>query len=126
MDYLIVKQVHVACAALSWLGFFARGVGMMRGAAFVRGRWAKTLPHAVDTVLLASAFVLAWMLRQVPFVHGWLTAKLIALIAYIGLGMVALHWGRTKRLRLAAWIAAQAVFGYIVAVAVTRNPLVLG
>ncbi len=44
------------------------------------------------------------------FVDGWLTAKVIALIAYIGLGMVALRHGSTKRLRVAAWIAAQVLF----------------
>jgi hypothetical protein len=35
---------------------------------------------------------------------------------------VALKRGRSKRTRIAAWIAAQAVFLYIVTVAVTRNP----
>jgi uncharacterized membrane protein SirB2 len=125
MDYLFVKQVHVACAALSWLGFFARGIGMMREAAVMRARWVRVVPHVVDTALLASAVALAAMLRQVPFVHGWITAKVIALLAYIGLGMIALHWGRSKRIRVAAWIAALAVFAYIVAVARTRNALVL-
>ena len=56
-------------------------------------------------------------------VHGWLTAKVVGLLFYIGLGTVALKRGRTRRARIAAWLAAQAVFFYIVAVALTRNPL---
>jgi uncharacterized membrane protein SirB2 len=39
------------------------------------------------------------------------------------LGTVALKRGKTRRTRVAAWFAAQVVFFYIVAVAVTRRPL---
>lgn len=66
---------------------------------------------------------MAVAIRQYPFSADWLSAKLLALIGYIALGMVALRFARTRRMRLAAWLAAQAVFFYIVAVAVTRNPL---
>jgi uncharacterized membrane protein SirB2 len=87
-------------------------------------RWVKVLPHVNDTLLLAAAIALAWMLRQYPFVHGWLTAKVVALAGYILLGMVALRPGRARAVRVAAWAAAQVVFLYIVAVAYTRNPLI--
>jgi uncharacterized membrane protein SirB2 len=52
----------------------------------------------------------------------WLTAKIVGLLAYIALGMVALRFGRTRGTRAAAWIAALATFGYIVSVAVTKDP----
>jgi uncharacterized membrane protein SirB2 len=45
-------------------------------------------------------------------------------VAYILLGAVALKYGRTKAIRATAYVAALASFGYIVAVAVTKNPLV--
>jgi uncharacterized membrane protein SirB2 len=83
------------------------------------------VPHVVDSVLLAAAVVLVLMLREYPFGTGWLTAKTIGLVVYIGLGTVALRRGRSKRVRLRAWIAAQAVFVYIVSVALTKNPFVL-
>jgi uncharacterized membrane protein SirB2 len=127
VDYGLVKSVHVTCAVLSGLGFAARGFGMMFEAAWVRSRWARVLPHVVDTVLLASAVALAAMLAQYPFVHAWLTAKVLALLLYILLGLLALRPGRRSRAtRLAAWLGALAVFAYIVAVATTRNPLVIG
>jgi uncharacterized membrane protein SirB2 len=53
----------------------------------------------------------------------WLTAKVVALVAYIVLGAVALKYGRTKAVRSVALVAAILTFAYIVAVAVTRNPL---
>jgi uncharacterized membrane protein SirB2 len=86
-------------------------------------RWTRVVPHVVDTVLLASAVALAWRLQQAPFVDGWLTAKVIGVVVYIALGVVALRRGRTKAQRVGAWLAAQAVFWYIVAVALTRQPL---
>jgi uncharacterized membrane protein SirB2 len=124
MDYAVLKLVHVACAVLSYAGFFVRGVWMIRDSALLRRRWVRIVPHVNDTVLLAAAIALALMLRQYPFVHGWLTAKVLALAAYIVLGTIALKPGRPKAARVGCWIAAQAVFLYIAAVALTRNPLV--
>ncbi len=83
------------------------------------------MPHAVDTVLLASAIALAAMSRQYPLVEPWLSAKVGALVLYIGAGMFAFRYGTTKRTRVIAWIMAQLVFIYIVAVALTRNPVLL-
>jgi uncharacterized membrane protein SirB2 len=96
---------------------------MMRDSPLSGYRWVRVAPHVVDTALLASAIAMAVMARQYPFVAGWLTAKLLALAGYIGLGMIALKRGKTRRVRVIAWIGAQALFFYIVAVAVTRNPL---
>jgi uncharacterized membrane protein SirB2 len=123
MDYFVVKTLHQTAVALSLAGFFARGLGALRGAAWVRSRWAKTVPHAVDTVLLLSALTLAWMLRLTPASTPWLAAKIIGLVVYVGLGMIALRPGRPLGVRAAAWIAALATFGWIVSVAITKNPL---
>ena len=123
MDYLTLKAIHVGSVLASYALFVLRGVWMMRSPALLQQRWVRVLPHAVDTVLLASAVALAAVIRQYPFVAGWLTAKVIALVLYIALGMVALHHGKSMRVRVAAWVAAQCVFLYIVAVALTRRPL---
>jgi uncharacterized membrane protein SirB2 len=45
----------------------------------------------------------------------------LAIGLYIGLGMIALRRGKTRGVRLLAWLAALATFAYIVAVALTRN-----
>jgi uncharacterized membrane protein SirB2 len=79
----------------------------------------------VDTVLLASAIALAVLLKQYPLVHPWLTAKVAGLLLYIVLGMVALRYGTTRRIRIGAWLMAQGVFAYVVAVAFTRNPIII-
>lgn len=122
MDYLAVKLVHQGAVALSFAGFFARGIGSLAGASWVASRAARTLPHVVDSVLLLSALTLAWMLRSHPLATPWLMAKVGGLLVYIGLGTVALKASRPRGVRAAAWVAALATFGYIVSVAVTKQP----
>lgn len=123
MEYAALKLTHISCAAISYTLFFVRGIWMLNGSAMLQQAWVRTVPHIVDTALLASAIALALLSRQYPFVTPWLTAKVIALVLYIALGMIALRHGKTRGVRITAWIAAQAVFGYIVAVALTRNPI---
>lgn len=121
MDYQTLKLIHQTAVTLSIAGFFARGAAALAGAAWVRGRAARTLPHLVDTVLLASALLMAWMLRLNPLTTPWLAAKIIGLLAYIALGMLALKPGRPMALRAAAWGAALLCFAQIVAVAITKQ-----
>lgn len=121
MDYALIKLVHQTAVALSISGFVARGLGALYGAAWVRSRPARTLPHLLDTVLLASAIALAWALRLNPFTTPWLAAKIVGLLAYIGLGLVALKPGRPLALRAVAWAAALLCFAQIVAVAITKQ-----
>ena len=121
-DYVFLKATHVACVALSYAGFLVRGVWMMRGSPLLARRWVAIAPHVVDTLLLASAIGLAYLLRLNPLAQPWLAAKIVALVLYIVLGTIALKRGRTRAIRIGAWIAAQLVFLYIVAVALTRSP----
>jgi uncharacterized membrane protein SirB2 len=123
VDYVTLRTIHVGAVATTYTLFVLRGVWMIRDSARLQARWVRIVPHVVDTVLLASAIALAVVLRQYPFVSGWLTAKVLALVLYIALGTIALKRGRSKRTRTGAWIAAQLVFLYIVGVALTRDPL---
>lgn len=89
----------------------------------LRRKLVRILPHIIDTVLLASAIALLFKIQQYPLSHPWLTAKVVALVAYIILGSYALKRGGTRKARIRALIGAYAVFFYIAAVALTRNPL---
>lgn len=120
--YLLVKYVHVTSVVLSIAGFVARGGLMLAGSPILQARFVRIAPHIVDTVLLTSAIWLAWMMHQYPFVHGWLTAKVLGLVAYIVLGMVALRRGRTKAMRAWAFAGALLAVAYVVAVALTKDP----
>jgi len=122
MDYATVKLLHQTAVVLSIAGFAARFGGVLAGAAWTQGRLAKRLPHVVDTVLLASAVTLAWMLRLNPLHAPWLAAKIGGLLLYIALGMVALNPRRPHVLRRAAGAAAMTTVAWIASVALSKNP----
>lgn len=122
--YETIKLIHVTSAAISISGFFVRGLWMLADSPRLRARWVRIAPHVVDTILLASAIYLAVTIQQYPGVNPWLTAKLVALVLYVVFGSIGLKRGRTKAIRVAAWLGALATFAYIVGVAVTRNATV--
>ncbi len=94
---------------------------MLMQSPLLQSRVAKVVPHIIDTLLLLSGIALAINLQQYPFTVGWLTAKLIALLAYIVFGSVALKRGKTRQQRIIAFIIALAFFAYLVMVALTRS-----
>jgi uncharacterized membrane protein SirB2 len=85
----------------------------------------RTLPHLVDTVLLASGVWLAVLLDQYPGGSAWLTAKLLALVAYIALGFMALRLGKTRRVRVTAFIASLLCLAYMATAAWYKDPVPL-
>lgn len=123
--YLALKHFHMTCAGLSLLLFLLRGAWMFSGSARLQTKFARIVPHVVDTLLLASAVGLMFLIRQFPFQQGWLTAKLVWLGVYILLGTIAMKRGRTPAVRGAAFVAAVAVFLWIVAIARTHTPWVV-
>ncbi|UCV24001.1 SirB2 family protein [Ferribacterium limneticum] len=121
MSYLALKHLHVTCVVLSGLGFCLRGWWMFTESPLRQHRLTRILPHIVDTLLLGSALSMAWMSGQYPFVHGWLTAKLLGLLAYILFGMMALKRGRTLAIRVRYFGLAVLAYVFIVSVALMRN-----
>lgn len=118
-----VKTIHITFVALSFTGFFIRGIWMLMDCRLLKKVWVRIVPQVVDTVLLASAIILATQLQVSPFEHSWLAAKIIALLLYIGIGLVALRFGRNKRIRLMAWLLGMVVFLYIASVAFSKSAI---
>lgn len=121
--YLPLRHLHIGFAVLSIALFVLRGALMLADAPWQHNVVLRYLPHLVDTVLLTSALMLTTVIRQYPFSTDWLTAKVVLLIAYIVLGSIALKRGRTKSVRIAAFIAALLTVGYLVTVARAHHPL---
>lgn len=121
--YMAFKHSHMLLAAISGLFFLVRGAWMLMDSDRLQKKWVKIVPHVVDTLLLACAIALCVILNQYPFVDSWLTVKVVMLVAYIGLGMVALKRGKTKAIRTVAFFAALASFLFMVSVAISHHPL---
>jgi uncharacterized membrane protein SirB2 len=118
-----LKLVHVCCAFISVGGFVLRGSWMLTGNPLLRRRLTRVLPHVIDTLLLSSAIGMLLVWGVSPFQLDWLSAKLVALLVYIGLGMVALRFGRTRRHRATALLLALCSAVYMFSVAYTKNSL---
>ena len=121
--YLLAKWVHVAAVTLSIAGFITRYRLASRGSRLLWHPLARVAPHVNDTVLLGAAIVMLILAGINPLAVPWLGAKIVGLLAYIVLGMVALRRGRTPAIRAAAFYAALACFAYVVSVAVVKSPL---
>ncbi|MBL1260288.1 MAG: SirB2 family protein [Thiotrichaceae bacterium] len=118
----MLKNIHIFSALISFTLFFMRGLWVMRGSAMMQQKWVKIVPHINDTILLGTAIALMISIGQYPFVEAWLTVKLLALVAYICLGIEALGLAKSDIGRSLAWLAALIVFLFIVSVAITQSP----
>lgn len=120
--YSEIRFVHVAAVFASGGLFLLRGIVLFAG-----GRWAMAMPlrllsYTIDTTLLTAAFMLMTVVQQYPFVHGWLTMKVLLLIVYVVLGFFAFWKGRERAVRVGCWLAALLVYGFIISVARAHNP----
>ena len=122
MPFEWLKLLHAGSALLSISGFALRGYWMLTGNPRLRSRPARVLPHILDTLLLASAIGMLVIWQANPFEFSWLSAKIAALLCYIGLGMVAFRFGKTRRVRVIACGMALLVAAYIVSVAFSKSP----
>ncbi|MFO7994881.1 MAG: SirB2 family protein [Marinobacter sp.] len=104
--YLILKSIHMLAAYLTVVLFSLRLLLDAVG----KPDWRKTplrwIPHANDTILLVAAISLLFVTPWMPFVHGWLTAKIFLLVGYIVAGLFALKETRSLQVRLIAAVLA--------------------
>jgi uncharacterized membrane protein SirB2 len=121
MDYTLLRTVHIASVQLTLTLFLLRGFWMLTDSSLLNMRWVRIVPHVNDTLLLLAAISMLFVADMNPLDQPWILAKIIGLLAYIGLGTVALKRGKTKTVRVMALIAALGVFGYIMAVAMTKQ-----
>ena len=121
MSYLTVKHLHVMAVVISITGFLLRYGLSLAGDGWRRYRVLRIGPHVVDTVLLASAIWLCVILRQYPLTHGWLTAKVLALVVYVVAGYIALRPDRPERTRAFALVVALAAVTHIVGAALFKT-----
>jgi len=120
--YPQIKWVHIAAVIASGLLFLVRGASLHAGMQWPMAAPVRYLSYAIDTALLTAALMLVAILHQYPFVHAWLTVKVMLLVVYIVLGTFALKRGSTRKIRIACWLAALAVYAFIISVARAHDP----
>ena len=121
MTYALLKHIHLATVVITLALFLLRGAWRLTDSPMLQKKWVKIVPHTNDAILLAAAIGMLVVAQLNPLEHSWLMAKIIALLAYIVLGTIALKRGKTPLQRNLAFIAALDVFGYMLAVAVSKQ-----
>jgi uncharacterized membrane protein SirB2 len=124
MPWPLLKQLHVTLAVLTACSFCLRGYWMLARSPHLQATWSRWLPHVVDTLLFLTGLTLAIGLSMSPQAHPWLAAKLLAVVAYVVIGSVALKRGRSYRQRALALILSLLVLAYIFGVALHHDALV--
>ena len=119
--YPMLKHLHMTLALVSLLLFVYRWGLALGGSERLQQKWLKILPHVNDTFLLLFGVLLAVSLQMSPGQQPWLMGKLIALVVYIGLGVMALK-RPARGQKVLAGVAALVVFGYMVGAALTKSP----
>jgi uncharacterized membrane protein SirB2 len=114
----MIKVLHFTLAFLTVAGFVIRAGWSFTAPDLLQQKWVRITPHVIDTLLLTLGIVLAFNLADGPM-QGWLGAKLIALLAYIGFGVLTLRG--TGNLKLLGIVGALSSIGYIFLVAYSRH-----
>lgn len=124
--YLFVKHLHLTVVAISVSLFVLRFIWHLTGSPLLQKKWVKVVPHVVDTVLLASALTLCVLISQYPFVHSWLTEKVMGVVLYILMGFFTLKWARNNAMRCIGFVGALSWLLFTAKVAVFKQPLMFG
>lgn len=121
--YPQIKHLHIFVALLSGSLFAVRG-----GFALAGARWPQALPvrllsYSIDTALLTAAMMLLTILPWSMFANGWLFAKIVLIVVYVVLGVLAMRPRRRTRARVVYYAAALLTFAAIYGIARAHHPL---
>ncbi len=114
-----MKHLHLLFVALAVAGFVARVLAAEYKPELLQEKWLKVAPHVLATLLLLTGLVLVFQGGWLDGDYGWIIAKIVGLLTYIGLGVVAMRSQGQRR-----WLATGGAFLsliYIAKVAITKQ-----
>lgn len=120
----MLKFLHVTFVLLALVSFIGRVALAQFKPELLQQPWQKVVPHVISTLLLLSGIGLVFQGNWLSADHGWIVAKILALLGFIGLGILAIKRQGTERWQ--AFGGAMLCFVYIVAVAATKQIWPLG
>ena len=118
---LTLKTFHVFCAYATGVGFILRGVMVILDSPAKHHAVTKRLPHLIDTCLLFSGLFMVIYWNISPVTEHWLLAKLVALLFYIGFGLVMIRLGNTEFRRWVGLLGGVLIYCYVVGVAHSKS-----
>ena len=120
--YMGIKHTHIMLAVFSIVFFNFR---FWKYFLVKRPKWARIVPHVLDTFLLLTGVLLAVILSVNPFAAGggWLAVKLLFMVLYIGFAVVAMRQNLVLSTRLIAYLISNFMAMGVVYMALMR-PLI--
>ncbi|GAA5186066.1 SirB2 family protein [Ferrimonas gelatinilytica] len=125
MMYEGLKHTHLTLIGLSVGLFVLRFIWSMMGSGLMQRKWVKIVPHVLDTLLLLSGIALIMVAGWMPLRDAWLTEKLLAMVAYIFLGVLTFKLQRGRVFKVVAFLGALGWVYYMAVLAVTKSPMLL-
>ena len=122
--YPQIKWLHIACIIASGTLFTLRGLLVQVGCEGLahRAPW-RWLSYAIDTTLLTAAMMLLTILPHGMFANGWLTTKLVLVLTYVTLGVLAMRRSGSPGARRLSYAAAVLTYITIIGIARAHHPL---
>lgn len=121
--YPQIKHVHIMAIAASGLLFALRGTALLAGMRWPLAAPVRYLSYTIDTTLLTAAMMLLTILPGALYANGWLATKMVLLVVYVTLGILAFRKNRNLRARAACFVAALLVYVQMYFIARTHHPL---
>jgi len=116
--YMTIKHAHVGFVYLSLILFLVRfGLANVKPV-LNSNKLLNIATHGINALLLVTAGTLCVLLEQYPFTSGWVTAKLLGLVVYVVLGVIAI-----KKVNIKAFGLALLTFAYLFGVAKAHSAL---
>ena len=115
----MIKLIHLIFILTSLASFIARIALSVFKPGILKNKIIKIAPHIIDTVLLVSGITLVIQGNWLDGEFDWILSKLILLLIYIILGVMAMRFSDYKR-----WLAftgAIMCYIFIFLIAITKN-----
>lgn len=124
--YPIFKHLHMLLIAISVLFFIVRFGLHMSHSPLMAKRTLKIAPRVIDTLLLLSGMALCLLIQQYPIEDPWLTEKVLALVAYILLGIMAFRTDRNRLFQTFAFLGALGWVVFAAKLAIFKQAVLIG
>lgn len=120
--YPVIRLVHIIAVITSGSFFTLRGGMALAGFNWPYHAACRWSSWVIDTVLLTAAAMLFSMLPAAMFANGWLSVKLVLVVVYIVLGILAMRRKFKLKTRAFFYLLALSVFATIFTIARAHQP----
>ncbi len=111
MDINVLTKAHSGMAYLVLLVYVVRGIMMLAGSTLKNSRGVLAIA-SITTLALFGLGVFIAIEKQLSFADGFVLTKIIGLLLFVALGVIALKQGLSKPMASILWLLGLAAFVY--------------